>query len=618
MFSGTLLAASVQSGSGSVVVTEVDFQAADGSNIHSTLQRPNYATDTEPLPGVVVIHGSQQNKEWLMAFGIELARRGFVVLTIDANGHGNSGNGTGSGIAALDYIASLDFVDDTQIGLIGHSMGGGIAWAALNESSVYVRALVLVGAGFRENVSYIPNTLLATGNFDSLSRYPHNPALLDPWFNTTGVEPDMTYGDFASNTARRAVFPSTNHLFETINPVIVSESVEWMKNSLKGGLEDEHWISSSNLIYPIWLVGGFFGLMGALLTIFPLVAILLDTPLFSDLKGEPTGEPATRKSFYLYGIILGLIGIVTFFPFLAVGLLLAFLVPFPTFYGLAVVAWILGSGLVALLVLIMILRFQRKRGESSLTVQELLGTGEQHSNGILLALVIGILLVLVFPFPTVYGLAGVARILGSGLALLVLFIRFSGGSFHKIFQRERNWSTAFHLLKTFLLTIIVFVWLYLLTLLVDLGLVLDLRCFLPGLHDLTLGQARLVPFYFLVFLVYTLVDGAWLTGLMLPESSGSWVKVQFNWTVKSVFIKTIPYLILIAFEFLGGFIAGAPLVPRMIGYSWLFFYAFAPWFAICTVITMFAYRITGNRWLGAMINAILCAWLLASILGLSW
>jgi len=170
------------------------------------------------------------------------------------------------------------------------------------------------------------------------------------------------------------------------------------------------------------------------------------------------------------------------------------------------------------------------------------------------------------------------------------------------------------LLKTLVLTLIVFGWLYTLTLLVDLGFVLDLRCFLPGLHDLTLAQAGLVPLYFGVFLFYCLIDGAWLTGIMLPEGSGTWTRVQLNWTVKSVFIKTIPYLILIAFEFVGGYLAGAPLVPSMIGYSWLFFYAFAPWFAICTVITMFAYRVTGNRWLGAMVNAILCAWLLASIL----
>ncbi|MFX1605704.1 MAG: alpha/beta hydrolase, partial [Promethearchaeota archaeon] len=558
MFSGTLLAASVQSGFGSVVVTEVDFQAADGSNIHSTLQKPTYATDSNPLPGVVVIHGSQQNKEWVMAFGIELSRRGFVVLTIDANGHGNSETGSGSGTAALDYITSQRFVDDTQIGLIGHSMGGGIAWTALNESSVYVRALVLVGSGFRSNMSYIPNTLLATGNFDSLSSYPQNPALLDPWFNVTGVEPATTYGDFASNTARRAVFPSTNHLFETVNPVIVSESVEWMKNSLKGGLEDEHWTASTSILYPFWLFGGLLGLIGALLTIFPLIVILLDIPIFSSLKGKPTDEPATKRSFYLYGVVLGLIGVITFFPFLAVGLLLALVIPFPTFYGLAVVAWILGSGLVALFALFVILRVRKQRATQSASpkLRRLFGTGRQ--------------------------------------------------------------SPVSYLLKTIVLSLIVVAWLYLLTLLVDLGLILDLRCFLPGLHDLTLEQARLVPFYFLMFLVYTLVDGAWLTGIMLPESSGSWVKVQLNWTVKSVFIKTSPYLILIVFEFVGGYLARAPLVPHMIGYSWLFFYAFAPWFAVCTVITMFAYRVTGNRWLGAMINSILCAWLLASILGLSW
>ena len=157
---------------------------------------------------------------------------------------------------------------------------------------------------------------------------------------------------------------------------------------------------------------------------------------------------------------------------------------------------------------------------------------------------------------------------------------------------------------------------YVLTLLVDIGFVLDLRCFLPGLHDLTIAQATIMPLYFVVFLLYFIVEGAWLTGPMLQKSSGTWFKNQMNITGKAVFIKTIPYLFLIGFEFVGGFLAGAPLVPGIIGYSWLFFYAFTPWFAICTVITMFAYRVTGNRWLGAMVNALLCAWLLASILSI--
>ncbi len=557
MLSGVTLAAGTQSGFGTVNVTEVDFQAADGSLIHSTLQRPTYATDTDPLPGVVVIHGSLQNKEWLMAFGIELARRGFVVLTIDANGHGNSEAGTGSGTAALDYIAALDYVDSSQIGLIGHSMGGGISWSAIEDSSVYVRALVLVGAGFRSDASYTPNTLLATGNFDSLSSYPHNYTKLDPYFNVTGVVPDTTYGDFTNNTARKAIFPSTNHLFETIDPTIVSESLDWMKNSLKSGVEDEHWIASSSLLYPLWLVGGLVGLLGALLTIFPMIVILLGTPLFSDVKGTTSEEHASStKSLLTNGTIYALIGAGTFFPFLLVGQLASYVIPFPQYYGIPVMAWMTGSGLIALLVLFLILYF-RKRGQSNT------------------------------PNLTMRGLFA----LGDG-------------------KTHLTW------VKTLILSLVIFTWVYILTLLADVGFVVDFRCFLPGLHDLTIAQATIVPLYFVVFLLYFIVEGAWLTGLMLQKSSGTWFKSQMNITVKAVFIKTIPYLILIAFEFVGGFLAGAPLVPGIIGYSWLFFYAFTPWFAICTVITMFAYRVTGNRWLGAMVNALLCAWLLASILSI--
>jgi hypothetical protein len=49
------------------------------------------ATEENPMPGVVHIHGYQNNRETGDAYCIELARRGFVVLNIDAIGRGNSG-----------------------------------------------------------------------------------------------------------------------------------------------------------------------------------------------------------------------------------------------------------------------------------------------------------------------------------------------------------------------------------------------------------------------------------------------------------------------------------------------------------------------------------------------
>jgi pimeloyl-ACP methyl ester carboxylesterase len=553
MTAGISMAAYTQAGYGTVFVSEVTFQASDGSWIDGTLQRPDYATDTERLPGVVVIHGVMQSKEWVMSFGIELSRRGFVVLTIDANGHGNSDPGTGSGTAALEYIASLGYVNTTQIGLIGHSMGGGLAWAAIKDSGIYVRALVLVGSTIDSTAPYIPNTLVAAGSFDSLISYPRNTTRLDSYFNVTGVVSDTTYGNFTANTARRAIFPATDHLFETIDPTIVSESVDWMRLSLKGGLEDEHWIHSSDRIFSVWLIGGLLGLLGAMLTIFPLIVIFLETRLFSDVRRNASVQHTQSTATILkWGTIYAVIGIGAFFPFLSIGFLLQEIIPFPQSYALSIMSWIVGCGLIGAGVLRLI---QTRQSDSNEDLRTILRINHEQSKVIII--------------------------------------------------------------KTFALALILFGWLYLLTLLANLGLILDLRCFLPGLHDLTLLQAILVPFYFVGFLIYYLIEGAWFTSIMLPRSSGTWVRVQIEWSAAAVIVKCLPYLILIAIEFVGGLIAGAPVIPGMIGFTWLFFYAFAPWFAMCMVITMFAYHMTNARWLGAMINAVLCAWLLATILPLS-
>jgi pimeloyl-ACP methyl ester carboxylesterase len=552
LLSGVTLAASVQSAFGTVIVSEVDLTDADGAAIHTTLQKPVYATAADPLPGVVVIHGSLQNKEWLMAFGIELVRRGFVVLTIDANGHGNSDPGRGgAGTAALEYLAALDYVDESEMGLIGHSMGGGYSWRAINQSSVVVDALVLVGAGVSSSatVPYAPNTLVAVGDFDSLSSYPSDPTRLDTYFNVTGVEPGVTYGDFAEGTARKLFIAKTNHLFETIDPSIVSESIEWMKESLKNGVEDSYWLPRTNLLYPLWLVGGLLGLLGAILTIFPLLLILIGLPLFRSLRGEPVGGVSSNKSYLGNGVIYGIIGAGTFFPFLAVGTILSFVLPSPQSNSLSVMSWMIGSGLIAALVLFLMIRY---RGQT--------------------------------------GLRRLADLENGSSEFLPKFVR------------------------GLVLGVIVIGWLYAWTLLVDIGLALDLRCFLPGFHDLLLSQAILVPVYFVGFFIYFAVEGMWLTGPLLTAPKDTWSKTQLHWTLKAMFIKCVPYVLLIAFEFGGGFLTGTALVPGIIGFSFLFFYAFTPWFAVATVVTMWAYRLTGNHYVGAILNGLICAWLLASIL----
>jgi dienelactone hydrolase len=557
MLSGTALAASVQNYVGSVIVTEVDFQAADGSNIHNTIQRPTYATASDPLPGVIVYHGSLQNKEWLMAFGIELARRGFVVLTSDANAHGNSDYGSGSGLAALEYLASLDYVDSGSIGVIGHSMGGGTLRGALDSSAANVRAVVLVGSWVSDtwNATYPSNLLVTVGDFDSLFSGRDATGLEDA-FNTTNVEEYTTYGDFDSGTARKYVLARTNHLFETIDPEIVSETVEWMKDSLKGGVEDANWVPSGELVYGWWLVGGFFATLGAILTIFPLITILLDFPQFKSLKLKKIGEhpsdsnplieeqPSVIGPFSKWSLIYSIIPAALFYPLLAVG----GVVPFPQSYGAAISIWFLGI----VLVLFLLLRV-------------------------------------------------VARKQGIDLS-----------SFWKISGEQEGRKIPF--LKTFLLALVVVLWLYAWTLLIDLGFALDLRCFLPGLNDLTISRAFFVPIYAVMFFLYFLIDGVWLMGPMKPSDAEPWYKGLTKWSLQGMFLKCWPFVVLIAIEFGLGLLLGIPVVPGIIGYSFLFFYAFTPWFAVSAVITVYSYRSTKRFYLGALVNSLLFAWLLATIL----
>jgi hypothetical protein len=434
-------------------------------------------------------------------------------------------------------------------------MGGIIAWQAIHTSGITVNAYVVVGSGvFTANATYPRNLLVEVGQFDSLSSYPRNLTLLNTAFGVTNVQAGITYGSFSTGTARRIVIAPTNHLLETIYPSIISESVEWMKDSLKGGAEDSHWLPSADSIYPYWLFGGFIGLLGALLSIFPVLAIIIDIPMFRVLKQRPSSEYAASNKTYLeLGLIYGAIGLGTFFPLLGIGTILEYVLPSPEHYGLAVSTWILGSALIALVVLYALLRARPKPGVTIRTLASI-GIGAEK--------------------PT---------------------RRF---------------------LRTLLVALGVVAWLYAWTTVVDLGMALDFRCFLPGFNLLTPSRALIFPLFCVVFFIYFLIDGMWLMGVMRTGSQQNWRITQTKWTLKSMFIKCILYFAVIVIDYGVGLTTGRPLFVGLLGFSLLFFYAFVPYFATSTVITAWGYRVTDHHYLGAMLNALLFAWVLAAALPL--
>ncbi len=84
------LANGIQRGHGAIEVTEGYIQAENLENgdIYYKLYSPKTATEENPAPAALLLHGYQNDHETCAAYCIELARRGAVVMAIDEFGHG--------------------------------------------------------------------------------------------------------------------------------------------------------------------------------------------------------------------------------------------------------------------------------------------------------------------------------------------------------------------------------------------------------------------------------------------------------------------------------------------------------------------------------------------------
>lgn len=90
MVLGAFFASIVATNAGTVSITNISFYGSAGNLITANLFVPSSATRATPAPGVLAIHGGHNNKDFYTNLAIELARRGYVVLAIDASGCGGS------------------------------------------------------------------------------------------------------------------------------------------------------------------------------------------------------------------------------------------------------------------------------------------------------------------------------------------------------------------------------------------------------------------------------------------------------------------------------------------------------------------------------------------------
>lgn len=152
---GSSFVAALISSKGGTIKIESIMIDARGAELSADLYYPAGTSDQDKYPAVIVAPGAGCTKEHMRSFAEELAKRNFVVLNLNPYGSGLSETpkynendqgvdeynimATPMGVLdAVHFIRSLQFVDTTNIGLVGHSQGSRrTGYAALMDCGYY-------------------------------------------------------------------------------------------------------------------------------------------------------------------------------------------------------------------------------------------------------------------------------------------------------------------------------------------------------------------------------------------------------------------------------------------------------------------------------------------------
>lgn len=331
MLAGCLMAYLTQT-AGNIEIKDVRFIGENGQRLSAHIYIPPGATAETPAPGILAIHGYINSREVQAGFGIEFARRGYVVLALDQSGHGYSEGARGTngfgGPAALQYLRSLDIVDPENIGLEGHSMGG---WAVLAAAAAYpddYKAVVLegssTGAPFAQpgTPDWPRNLAVVFPKFDEFSEVMWGVGRaqdvaqgekLQAQFGTeTDVVEGQLYGDIEAGTARILHQPSVTHPGAHISHAAIGHAIDWFEQTLDGGTP----IESGNQIWFAKEIGTLIAFVGFIMLLLGTFNLLLATPYFAPLRHVPDMAAYDTRTgkWWLVFLISTLVPVVTFYP----------------------------------------------------------------------------------------------------------------------------------------------------------------------------------------------------------------------------------------------------------------------------------------------------------------
>ena len=123
----------IQTASNAIKITEGTIPTEVGDLFYK-LYVPAGLKDGEKAPGVLLLHGYQNDHETNAAYAIELARRGVVVLSIDEYGHGKSKPGLVER-GYVNHMSKVNYGTDSEADGTFRSVGGSVRYRILMNFS---------------------------------------------------------------------------------------------------------------------------------------------------------------------------------------------------------------------------------------------------------------------------------------------------------------------------------------------------------------------------------------------------------------------------------------------------------------------------------------------------
>lgn len=576
---GFVTASLVQRDFGRVAVSNVTYPNANGIPIRAKLFVPLGITAADPAPGVVYIHGYQNNRETSDAYCIEVARRGFVVLEIDAIGRGNSGNPgdvnnpdfdlTYGGRTSLEYLKSLSFVKADSVGMMGHSLGAEMSYT-IARTDPSVKALAFSGFAYTtESTPDMPhNMLMIYGQYDEYrQRMTGTRDVTAEWmsgpqtraaFPVSDPEFGIQYGDFDLGTARQVTLLPTIHLLESHDSDGIAAAVSWMRSALHP--DETYWIDPSSQIWEIKEWATLLAMLAGLAALLPLGLILLRNRYFSSLQMDSfTAYACTRREFFKHASINGLL-MWLYLPliFMLFGLHV-YVVPvdkvFPLMMVNGTVWWFVWTNVIGFFILRGWLK--RRAQKDGLTWSDL------------------------------------------------------GASFDST-RFALNWKVIG---KTALLAGILFAFAYLFEHILEAIFIVDYRFLFPFASDLTPYRAGMWLLYFPFLLLGFILTGFFLHGQLRLAPKQTWGQTFVSWSAANTLTLVIPLIIFLCFQYVPLFTVG--LIPFvgpggvLANFTMSLLHIIGVLIMITPISTWF-FQLTGRPYLGAFVNAALVTWMFVS------